>query len=344
MVYPVQGIALGWLESRVTNNAAQFFFRGAVGHSGSPDNIFFQHHRSHVVATKAQAHLADFQSLGYPTGLNIQEVREVQPGNGQYFQVFDRSGLIPVASAQRRVLWLEAPRDKRSEAAGLFLQLVKPLEVIHPVFDVLAYAEHHGRGRAHAQLVGGAMHVKPVLGQALEPGYLVADFVVENFGAASGDGIQSGIAQTHNSVADAQLAVFRYGNNLRRRVAVQMNFRKALLDAAEHLFMPVDLQIGVQAALHEDSGAAQFNGFPDLVVDGFKLEDVSLFGRGPFQRPVERTEGAILGAEIRVINVAINDVGSYALGMKLAAYRVSLHADADKVVGTEQVQSLLFGE
>ena len=107
------------------------------------------------------------------------------------FKIFDGRGLVPVASAQRRVLRLEAPGDKRGESAGLFLQLVEPLEVVDPVFDVLAHAKHHGRGGAHAQLVRGAMHVDPVLGQALQTGDLVADFIVEDFRAASGNGIQA---------------------------------------------------------------------------------------------------------------------------------------------------------
>ena len=112
----------------------------------------------------------------------------------------------------------------------------------------------------------------------------------------------------------------------------------------QHLLVPVNLQVGMQTALHQHAGAAQFDGLANLVVNGFELEDVSLFRRGSFQRTIEGAEGAVLGAEIRVINVAVDDVGSHAFGMKLAAHRVGFHADADQVVGTEQVESLLFGQ
>ena len=113
-----------------------------------------------------------------------------------------------VASSQwrppRAVLWrLEAPGDEGGEASGFFLQIVELLEVVDAVFVVLADAEHHGRGGAHADLVGGAVDVDPVVGEALEAGDFVADFVVENFCAAAGDGIESGIAQAENRVADA---------------------------------------------------------------------------------------------------------------------------------------------
>ena len=98
----------------------------------------------------------------------------------------------------------------------------------------------------------------------------------------------------------------------------------------------------MQAALHQHAGAAQLDGLANLVVDGFELEDVALFGRGSLQRPVEGAEGAILGAEIGVVDVAVDDVGDDAFRMQPAAHRVGLHADADQVVGAEQVERLLL--
>ena len=74
-VLPIQRISLGGAESGVADNAAQFLFRGAVGHACSPHYIFFQHHRANVVAAEAQSHLANFQALCDPTGLHIHEIR-----------------------------------------------------------------------------------------------------------------------------------------------------------------------------------------------------------------------------------------------------------------------------
>src|SRR5271167_1444236 len=98
--------------------------------------------------------------------------------------------------------------------------------MVDAVFVILAYPEHHGRGGAHADLVGGAVNVDPVVGQALQASNFVADFVVENFGTATGDGIESGIAQAENGVADAEAAVLGDGDDLRRGIAVQVNLRK----------------------------------------------------------------------------------------------------------------------
>ena len=52
----------------------------------------------------------------------------------------------------------------------------------------------------------------------------------------------------------------------------------------------------------------------------------------------------MLGAEIGVIDVAVDDVGDHAFGMQLAAHRIGFHADADQVVGTEHLQGLGFGQ
>ena len=46
----------------------------------------------------------------------------------------------------------------------------------------------------------------------------------------------------------------------------------------QHRLVPLDLQIGMQAALHQHAGAAQFHGFANLVVDRFEVENVALFG------------------------------------------------------------------
>jgi len=125
---------------------------------------------------------------------------------------------------------------------------------------------------------------------------------------------------------------------------MQVNLGKSLLDATQHALVPLDLQIGMQATLHQNSGAAEFDGFANLVVDRFQIEDVPLFGFGSFQWTIKRAECAVLGAEVRVINVAIDDVSDHALGMQFTAHGVSFHADADQVIGAKQIYSLCFGE
>ena len=123
-----------------------------------------------------------------------------------------------------------------------------------------------------------------------------------------------------------------------------MDLRKALLHPAEHRLVPLDLQVGMQAALQQHAGAAQLDRLAHLVVDGVEVEDVALGRQLALQRPVEGAEGAVLGAEVGVVNVAVDDVGDHALGMQAAAHRVGLHTDADQVIGAKQLQRFSFGQ
>ena len=121
-----------------------------------------------------------------------------------------------------------------------------------------------------------------------------------------------------------------------------MNLRETLLDATQQTLVPVYLQVGMQPALHEHAGAAQLHRLADLFVNGVEVEDVSFGGQLALQRPVKGAEGAVLGAEVGVVDVAVNDVSDHALGMQALAGRVGFHADADEIIGLEHLEGLLL--
>src|SRR3981081_4168531 len=113
----------------------------------------------------------------------------------------------------------------------------------------LADAEQVGGGGAHPHLLCGAVKGEPVLAQALQTSNFVSHLVVENLGAAAGDGVESGIAQAENRVAEAETAVLGDGQDLGCGGAVEVNLGKALPDARQHFLVPVNLEVGMQAAL-----------------------------------------------------------------------------------------------
>jgi len=129
------------------------------------------------------------------------------------------------------------------------------------------------------------MDFQPIGGQAFQARDFVADFVIQNFRTAAGDGIESGIAQARNGIAQGELAVFRNGENFRSRVAMQVNFREPLFDSGQHAFVPVNLEIGMQSPLHQHTRAAEFNRLTDFFVDGVEVEDVAslTLAAGPFR-------------------------------------------------------------
>ena len=116
---------------------------------------------------------------------------------------------------------------------------------------------------------------------------------------------------------------------------------KTLLDALQQALKPFDLEIRMQAALHENAGATHGDCFCDFVVDGFEVEDVAFGSLLAFEWTIEGTEGAVLGAEVGVVDVAIDDVGHNAFGMQLSAHGIGFHAETDEVVRVEVIEGLL---
>src|ERR1700722_16668174 len=111
---------------------------------------------------------------------------------------------------------------------------------------------------------------------------------------------------------------------------------EALLDGPQQIFVPLDFQLGVQTALHQDACAAQVDRLLDFVEDHFLGMNVPF---GVPHGPVERAEAAVFSAEIGVINVAIDDIADDAMRMKLAAHGIGRRADADQVVALKQIGS-----
>jgi hypothetical protein len=118
-----------------------------------------------------------------------------------------------------------------------------------------------------------------------------------------------------------------------------VNGRKTLLDRAKKIFVVVDLQIGVQSALEQNAVAAECEHLFDFLENLVEAEDVAVFCA---DGTIESAEGAILGAEIRVVDVAIDLVGGDARVVLLEADLMGGHAYADQVVGLEHVERLLF--
>src|SRR5262249_11211080 len=113
------------------------------------------------------------------------------PRNRERLEVLDGGRLLLHEAAERRILALEGPGDESGEAAGLLLQIPHEFEMIHALLDRLAAAEHHRRGRAHAELVRRPMDVDPLLHGALQPADAMPHRVVEDFGAAARNRIES---------------------------------------------------------------------------------------------------------------------------------------------------------
>ena len=169
----------------------------------------------------------------------------------------------------------------------------------------VADAEHHRRGRDQSDLMNGAHHVEPFLSGAFCRDAF-ADLVVEDLAAAAGQRIQSGVFQPAHyrlviEPADQMNVVY-----LGRRKTVKLKFRIFCVQRAQQLLVPLDIKIRMQAALHQHAGAAE----SDRLVDPFADLVDRMHVRVGLARPaIKRAERADDVADVRVIDVAVDDVG-----------------------------------
>ncbi len=171
--------------------------------------------------------------------------------------------------------------------------------------------------------MGMAHDVEPLVGARLAVAVeQLAHAVDENLGAAAGNAVESGGDQPIDHVAHRQSRHAREVDDLGRRQRVQLELGIALLDRAEEIFVPLQRQVGVVAALQQQLHAADRDGLVDLAEDLVEAEDIAA---GIADGPVERAEVAARDADVRVVDVSIDDVGDDACRM-LAGANVVGHA------------------
>src|SRR5258705_5658652 len=340
VVGAVKGVALGGDEAGVRDDAAEFVFVGAIFHAGGEDYVFFDQDAADVIGAELQSDLTDFDSGGEPAGLDVIDVVEIEAADGERFQIVDRGGFLHFF-AERGVFRGEHPGDEGGKASSIFLNAANAVKVVDAMAKFFAAAEHHGGGGAQSEGMGDAMDFFPIVAGAFEARDFGANFVVENFRAAARDGLQAGVHQALNGFAHADFGNFSVAQVFGGGEEVQMTLRKARFQRALQIFVVADLQVGMQSALQQNSGAAELQHLFNFRVDGFKGEDVAVFGA---ERAVEGAVGAVIGAEVGVIDVAIDLVSDHARVVLGQAHLMRLHAEADQVVGVEHVDGLLFGQ
>jgi len=92
----------------------------------------------------------------------------------------------------------------------------------------------------------------------------------------------------------------------------------------------------MQPALEQNAGPAQIDGLLNLVEDNLTRKHIAF---GMSHGPIESAEAAILRAEIRVIDIPVDDIRDHALRMKFPPQSVRLHPDPDQVVGIKHIDS-----
>ena len=148
---------------------------------------------SKIVGPERQGDLGRLEPEHDPVGFDVREVVEHQPADGHDLQVHQARRLGDVGHLG--VIGVECQRDEGLEAAGFILQLAQADQVVDAVVRLVDMAVEHGGVGVQAKAVGSSMDVEPAFGRGLGPADLLADFGMEDLGAAAGQAAQAGLDQ-----------------------------------------------------------------------------------------------------------------------------------------------------
>src|SRR5215813_3437048 len=183
--------------------------------AGRGDHVLFYHCAAKIVCAVMQSLSPNIQTLRQPGRLNIRYVVEIQPTNRKPSQVLIARNAIRKSFADRSVVWLKRPRDKRYKTRIPILKLTQPLKVHEAMIASLSHPKHHRRGCRYSKRMRHIHDVKPFLGVAVGPS-LAADFVYQNLAAATWDRIQAGLPQLAQNAFNTQPRYFGKMVQLRR--------------------------------------------------------------------------------------------------------------------------------
>src|SRR5262249_42900416 len=167
---------------------------------------------------------------------------------------------------------------------------------------------------------------------------LVAYTVDEDLAAAAGDRVEPGVTQSRDRLPQRQLAAARDVLHLRRRQRVQVDL-VTRLDRAEEILVVVDVEVGMMSALHQQAGAAERECLLDLLEDDRLRQEVALARVAG--TAVEGAELAVRVADVRVVEVPVDDEGDPRRVGLAVADLVRSTADRDEVARLQQGQRLV---
>ena len=116
---------------------------------------------------------------------------------------FKYSTAVADLSAEFGIARLVGPGDKGGKSSGLILDIPEPDQMLDDLLVCLQAAEHHGRGRGHAEFLGGSHDLCPLPPPDLVRTHFFSDPVNEDLGAPAGNRIQAGGFETFKRIQNA---------------------------------------------------------------------------------------------------------------------------------------------
>ena len=156
--------------------------------------------------------------------------------------------------------------------------------------------------------------------------------VRQDLGTAARDRVQAGSHEAPERLFHREPRHAADVVDLGRREAVDPD-RIGLLDPAEEPLVELDAEVGMEPSLEQDLVPAERQRLLDLRGELLLREEVSLL-RG--QVAIEGAEGALGGADVRVVDVPVDDVRDDPLGVLALAHGVGQHSELQEITVAQE--------
>ncbi len=319
----VGGGALGGEPARVPDEPAQLRGRHqlAVGGARRGGDRFVDQGAAHVVGPRGEQDLGELRAFLHPRALDVTEERpQEEPGERVHLDDLETGRALTDARDQpppvhRGLLVDQGQGHELGEATGVLLDAAQQVHVADPVGGLLHVPIHDGGGGPDALRVGGGDHLDPLLDRDATARDEIADVLVQHLGGGAGERAEPRLLELGEVLRDRQPGAGRPIQDLFRREGVQVHLGQRRLDRAAEIDVVAPVELRGQAGLDADLGRAhlpRLDGAADHLVHreevAFLLAVVA----------AERTEGAMLDAHVREVDVAVDDVGDHVARLAVA--------------------------
>ena len=168
--------------------------------------------------------------------------------------------------------------------------------------------------------------LEPAIGTSLLGCHDVTDTLHEDFAAAAGNRIEARGLELADHVARVHAEARREEVDFARREAVNVN-RMMLLDIAHQIQIPLERDIRIVPALNQDLHATKRLCLLDLIADLFEGEGIPF---PVFRTTVEGAESTVRYTDVRVVDIAVDDISDNAVGMLRLTHAIGFHAEFEQ--------------
>ena len=279
----------------------------------------------HIVGAEVQGSLSDARGHHDPVRLHVREVVEHQPRHRDLTQVFGRRRLRDVGES--RVLGMERQRNERHESAGLVLRLAQKQHVIETLLNRLDVAIQHRGVALQPEPVGGPGDLDPrgMIDLPFEE-YLVG-VVRQDLRAAAGQGAQPRLLEPRQHVVPGHAELLGDGCDLDHGERLHVHLRSDTLHRSDDVEIVVEREIRVHPTHHVD--------LADRLIDVLHHPALHVLHRQHVcvrlsSGAVKRAEFATGDADVRVVDVLVNDVVG-GVAMSFLTHMVGKGTDGEQI-------------